>query len=167
MKGHPILIVSGLVLVVAGWAAFGQQQDQRRQRWAQRGQAQLKAIETIQEQTGKLKAAMEESARGAEARGRWQDLSEEERAQLRQRWTKRREEWQKMVEVIEHELARLKGRRRLTAEYEEHANELREIYQLAVKEKANKTAEYVKQLIAKGQEEFEDTMQKLGFEQRP
>ncbi len=60
---------------------------QMQQKFGSRGrgtgrQEQLKAIEAIEEQVAKLKAAMQST--GREARGSFRDLSEEERAKLRE-----------------------------------------------------------------------------------
>lgn len=162
MKRRIISIVTILVVLVVVWAAFGQQRE-RRQRSAQYRQTQLKAIEVIQEQAAKLKAGMEAMTR-PEGRRSSEDLSEEERAKLRDRFTKMREERQKAVAAIEQQLARLKGQRQLKAEHEESLAELQAIRQLALKEKAEETAKSLMQLILKRNKEFEATMQRLGLE---
>ena len=158
------LIPTVVVLAVA-WIAFGQEQSERAQRWARYRQAQTEAIETIQKQAAKLKTASEESAKRMASFRNWQDLSEEERAKLREEWTKRREEWGKTLAAIEEQVAKLKGRRPLTAEHEESINELKKIQELAEKEDADETAKHVEELIAERQEEFEETLKKLGLEQ--
>ncbi len=163
MKRHLISTVVVLVVLSVAWVAFGQQADWR-QRMAQYRQAQNKAIETIQEQAGKLKVALEESARGSESFGRWQELSEDERAKLRERFTKIREERQQALAAIEQQVMRLKGRRRLDREQEESIAELQTIQALATTENAEKTAKRLEELIAKRNKEHEDTMQKLGLE---
>lgn len=162
MKQYLIPIV---VLLAVAWIAFGQEQSERAQRWARYRQAQTEAIETIQNQAAKLKAASEESAKRMASFRNWQDLSEDERAKLREEWTKRREEWGKMLEEIEHQVARLKGRRRLSAEHEEAIGELRKIQEMAEKESADETAKHVEEMIAEHQEEFEATLKKLGLDQ--
>lgn len=161
MKRRIISAVTVLVVLVV-WAAFGQQQE-RRQRSAQYRQAQLKAVEAIQEQTAKLKASMEAMTR-PEGRSSFEDLSEEERAKLRERFTKMREERQEVIAAIEQQLTILKGRRQLEAEHEESLAELQAIRQLALEEKAEETAKRLMQLIIKRNKEFEATMQKLGLE---
>jgi DNA anti-recombination protein RmuC len=156
-------LIPTLVVLAAAWIVFGQEQTERAQRWARNRQVQAEAIETIQEQAGKLKAAMEE-APPPDSR-RWQDLSEEERNQRRERFMKMREERQKTLETIEQEVVRLKGPRQLRTEHEESINELKKIQELAQGEDADETAKHVEQLIAKRQEEFEKTVKKLGFDQ--
>ena len=161
MKRYLISTVVVLVVLTMVWAAFGQQEE-RRQRYSQYRQAQQKAIEAIQEQVGKLKAGMEET--GRRDRGSWEDLSEDERTKLRERYSKRREERLKVLAAIEQQVTILKGRRQLEAEHEESLGELQAIRKLAVEEKAEETAKRLMQLILKRNKEFKDTMQKLGLE---
>lgn len=163
MKRRIISTVTVLVALAVVWAAFGQQQE-RRQRSAQYRQAQLKAIEVIQEQAAKLKAGMEAMTR-PEGRRSFEDLSEEERAKLRERFTKMREKRQEVIAAIEQQLTILKGRRQLETEHQETLAELQAIRQLALEEKAEETAKRLMQLILKRNKEFEATMQKLGLEQ--
>ena len=164
MKRYLISIVVILVVLAVALVAFGQQAEWR-QRMAQYRQAQTKAIETIQEQAGKMKTALEESARGSESFSRWQELSEDERAKLRERYTKMREERQQALAAIEQQVTILKGRRQLDREHEESIAELQTIQALATTEKAEKTAKRLEELIANRNKEHEDTMQKLGLEQ--
>ena len=162
MKRYIISTVAVLVVLAVAWIAFGQEQSERGQRMAQYRQAQLKAIEAIQEQAGKLKADMEETSRPDFSN--WQNLSEEERAKLRERFRKMREERQQALAVIEQRIMVLKGRRQLDTEHEESVAELQAIHSLAVSEKAEKTAKRLEELIAKRNKEHEDAMQKLGLE---
>lgn len=162
MKRYLMSAVVVMVVLAVAWIAFGQEQSERAQRMAQYRQAQMKAIEAIQEQAAKLKAGMEASSFD---RTRFQELSEEERANLRERFTKMREERQQALGVIEQQIMMLKGRRQLDTEHEESIAELQAIYALATSEKAEKTAKHLEELIAKRNKEYEDTMQKLGLEQ--
>ena len=163
MKRRIVSIVTVLGVLMLVWAAFGQQQSERGQRFARYRQAQQKAVEAIEEQVVKLKASMEEASR--QDRGSWQDLSEEERTKLRERYSKMREERLAAVAAIEQQTARLKGQRQLKTEHEQSLAELQEIRQLALKEKAEETAKRLMQLILKRNKEFEANMQKLGLEQ--
>ena len=156
------LIATVVVLAVA-WIAFGQEQSERAQRWARNRQAQAEAIEVIQKQAAKLKAGMEQMPRPDSRR--WQDLSEEERNQRRERFMKMREERQKTLETIEQQVARLKGPRQLRTEHEESIDELKKIQEMAEEENADETAKHVEELIAKRQEEFDETLKKLGLDQ--
>jgi len=109
---------------------------------------QLKAIKAIEAQLAKLKAGIE--ATGPEARRRGEDISDEERAKLRERSVKAREERQKAIDAIIAQIAGLQGQRRPTAEGEKfiivNTGELNEIGKLAVKEKAKETAQRLERL---------------------
>jgi len=162
MKRYLMSAVVVLMVLALVWVAFGQEESDRAQRMAQYRQAQMKAIEAIQEQTAKLKAGVEASSFD---RSRFQELSEEEKAKLKETFTKVREERQQALAAIEQQIMILKGRRQLDREHEESIAELQEIQALATSEKAEKTAKHLEELIAKHNKEYEDTMQKLGLEQ--
>ncbi len=108
---------------------------------------QLKAIKAIEAQLAKLKAGIEASAA---TRTRGQDLSDEERTKLRERFTKAREERNKAIKAIIAQVASLQGQRQPTAEGEEYilvnTAQLKEIGKLAVKEKAKETAQRLERL---------------------
>lgn len=161
MKRYLISAVVVLVVLAAAWIVFGQEQSERSQRFAQYRQAQTKAIELIGQQAAKLKAGMEALTMPEG----FADLSEEEKAKLREKFIKMREERQQALAVIEQQIMVLKGRRQLDQEHEESIAELQAIHELAVDEKATKTAKHIEELIAKRNREFEDTMQKLGLPQ--
>ena len=114
-------------------------------------QEQLKAIEAIEEQVAKLKAAMRST--GREALGRFRDLSEEERTKLRERMVKASQERQRAIRAIEEQLAKLRGPGRPQAGRQPSIGELRVIHGLAVKEKATQTAKRLERLIARYQRE--------------
>ena len=154
-------VVVVLVVLAVAWIALGQEQSERAQRFAQYRQAQTKAVELIQEQAAKLKASMATPTRPEG----YADLSEEEKAKLKEKFAKMREERQQALGVIEQQVLILKGRRQLQQEHEESIAELQTIVELATKEKADETAKHVEELIAKRNQKFEDTMQKLGLEQ--
>jgi len=162
MKRYLMSTVVVLLVLAVAWIAFGQQQSEQAQRFAQYRQAQTKAIEAIQAQAAKLKAGMEIPRFD---RSRWQDMSEEERTKLRETFTKMREERQQALAAIEQQVTILKGRRQLDREHEESIAELQAIYALATSEKAEKTAKRLEELIAKRNKEHEETMQRLGLEQ--
>jgi len=115
---------------------------------------QLKAIEEIEEQVAKLKAAMQSV--GREARGSFRDLSGEERAKLREKMAKAIRERQTAIKAIEQQLAKLRGPGRPQqppAGRQPSIGELRAIHDLAVKEKATQTARRLERLIARYQRE--------------
>jgi len=179
MKRYLILTVIALVVLAASWAAFAQREagegarsrspEERakmRERWQNMSEeerekfraqmlerwreGQIKPIEAIEEQIAKLKAGIE--AQGPQARRRGQDLSDEERTKLRERFAKAREDRQKAIKAIIAQIARLQGQRQPTAEGEEfiliNTTQLKEIRELAVKEKATETAQRLERLIA-------------------
>ena len=105
----------------------------------------LKAIEEIEKQVARLKAAVE--VRGG--RARWQELSEEERTQVREKFMKARQERQEAIEAIEQQLAKFRGPGRPQAETQPSIGELMAIHELAVKENATQTATRLERLIAR------------------
>ncbi len=112
---------------------------------------QLKAIEAIEEQVAKLKAAIQST--GTEDRSRWRELSEEERTKLREKTAKAGRERQTAIRAIEEQLAKLRGPGQPQAGSEPSIDELMAIHDLAVKEKATQTASRLEGLIARYQRE--------------
>ena len=173
MKRYVILMVSILVVLTVAWVSFGQpERTEGRRSGRARGQSsrrgmgrerQLKAIAAIEEQLAKVKSGLQSSSG---TRQRWQNLSDEERNVLREKSRKMREERQQSIVLIEEQIAKLKGRRRLNAEHEKSIGKLNAIRQLAVKEKAAETTKSIDTLIAEQQKEFEDKLKKLGIQQR-
>ncbi|UCG59428.1 MAG: hypothetical protein JSU70_07925 [Phycisphaerales bacterium] len=110
---------------------------------------QLKSIKAIEEQLAKMKKDIE--AGGPEDRTSFQDMSEEERSKLRERFAKVRAEREKATQAIMAELAKLQGRRP-PAEGERllliSSGDLKPIQELAVKEKAKETAQRLERLMA-------------------
>ena len=165
MKKHLILALVVVMALGVTLAALAQQSDERRQRWQRWREAQRGAVEAIQENAAKLKAGMEEDVQRMRDRSQWQDMSEEQRNELREAFRKRREERQRIVADLELQIAKLKGPRQLRTEHEETMEELGAIRDLAAQEKAEKTAERLGQLIDKHQTEYEDMLQAIGFGQ--
>jgi peroxiredoxin len=120
--------------------------------WRLGREEQLKAIEIIQEQAAKLKAAIE-ATRRPEGRRRSQELSEEERAKLRERFAEASKQRQSAIKAIEEQLAKLRGPTPPRAEPPGSIRELRAIRELALKEEAEETAERLAKLIARYQRE--------------
>jgi ABC-type multidrug transport system fused ATPase/permease subunit len=152
-----------VVLVLLAGLVVAQQQEQMRQRFQQQREAQQKALATLQEQTGKLKTLMEQSAASMQNRQNFQDMSEEERTKMRDEFTKRREEQQQIIQSIEQQVMILKGGRQMATEHNEAMKELNEIKDLATEEKAAKAAERLGQYIEKKQKAYEDLRTKLGL----
>jgi hypothetical protein len=124
---------------------------QMRQRFGGRGRRlgredQLKAIEAVEKQLAKLKKSIQ--AQSTERRS-FRDMSEEERSKLREEFAKAREERNNAFKAIITQIARLQGQRQ-PAEGEEllivNTGDLKEIRELAVKEKAKETAQRLERL---------------------
>jgi len=107
---------------------------------------QLAAIKTIEEQLAKLKTAMD--AASIENRDRYRELSEEERAALREKMITAMRERQKSVRTMEGELAKLRGPRFSQPDPRGRIEELRAIRKMAIKENASETAKRLEGLIA-------------------
>ena len=151
MKRYLLLsVVAGMVLLLT-WPALGQQEGRERRR----------------------------PTEGREGRGRFRDISPEERAKLRERWPTMTEEEReqfrnqmrermgvprpatgregqmRLTDRFEQQIAKMK------AEHEEFIGELKAIRKLAVKEKAKQTAERLEKLINKHQKEYEEMLQAM------
>jgi hypothetical protein len=108
---------------------------------------QLEAVAAIQEQLTKLKTAIETV--DPDARNKFMDLPETERAELRKKMMAAMRDRQNAVRTIEEHLAKLKGPARPTQESGPGIDELRAIHSLAVKEKAAETAKSIEKLMAR------------------
>ncbi len=110
---------------------------------------QLKAIKAIEAQLAKLKTAQTTRPTGG-----YQDLSEDERAKLRERMTKVFQGRQKALQTIIAQVARLQGRRQPAAEAGQYiilnVGDLKPIQAAAVKEKAKETTQLLERLISRG-----------------
>ena len=125
---------------------------ERRGRFAGRGlvfgrEAQLKVIEAIEEQLEKLKEAIQAGPE-REAFRKLREASPEEKAKLRETWQKALQERQRLIQGIQQQLARLGGPRPSTIRLGVPIKELQGIHELAVKEKAERTAERLDKLIS-------------------
>ena len=120
-------------------------------RFGIRQEEQLKAIEAIQEQLKKFKAALQ--GIDMQEAGRFREMSEEERTKFSEKMAQVARERQATIRSIERQVTILKGPRQRTAEPQMPINELRAIYNQAIEEKATKTAESLGKLIAQYQNE--------------
>jgi len=112
-------------------------------------EGQLEAIKVIEAQLAKLKAAQTTRPTGG-----FRDLSEDERAKLRERMTKVFQDRQKALQTIIAQVARLQGRRQPAAEGVQYliisTSDLKPIQAAAVKEKAKETTQLLQRLISRG-----------------
>lgn len=170
----PIGIVFAFLLI--SWAAFGQEQqtqrqpgitrrdlqnmspEQRRQLINQmrqrRGSSslrtdqpeQIKAIDAIQEQLVKYKTAVQNVNRQDILN--FEKISEEQQNKLVQNMTKVAQERQKALTTMEEKIPVIRGRIIQNTEPFMPIRELKLIQQLAVREKAEQTAQRIERLIA-------------------
>ncbi len=182
MKRYLIPTVAVLMILAVTWVAFGQAEERARQRetresfrerfqnmseaereqfrarMRERGGAgrggfmgregQSEAIKAIEAQLAKLKAAQTTRPTGG-----YRDLSEDERAKLRERMMKVFQDRQKALQTIIAQVARLQGRRGSTPEGAQYliisTSDLKPIQAAATKEKAKETAQLLERLISR------------------
>jgi hypothetical protein len=162
MRKNVICVVVALLVLTVAWAAFGQAGGGR-QGFGQMREAQITALAAIQANAAKLRSMMEAGAKAMEGRS-FQDMSDDERAKMRETFTKQREEQQGLVAAMEQDLMRLKGFRQLRTEQEEAVAPLKELLAAAQKENAKDTAGKIEQVIAQRQKQFEDKMKAMGYD---
>jgi hypothetical protein len=167
MKKQIVLVLAIATILVVALAAVAQQ-GQGMQRFQQRREAQMKAIDTLQQDTAKLKTAMDEAAKAMQGRD-FQNMSEDERTKMREESTKRREEQTKLMAEMTQALAQLKGAGAMWQEYDESVAPLKDLLASAQNEKATATAAKIEQILAQRQKQFEAKMTALGYDptQRP
>lgn len=126
-------------------------------------QVQLQVVKTIEEQVAKLKAAVESMSKGRE---QYRNMPEEQRTEYREKIGKIALARQEAISAIEQQLERLRfrGQRQQLREPQIRLNELQEIHQLAIKEKATETAKRLESFISdyqKRQSQSQNMIQRL------
>jgi hypothetical protein len=169
MKKHFILILVVATVLAMALVAFAQPGggaagSRGRGNFQARREAQMKAVEAIEQAVAKLKAGMQPMMTGGQ-RGNFQDMSEEERASFRERMMQRRQEQQDAVATIEAQVVMLKGRRQLRTEHEDALAQLQAIEAQAKSENATKTAAMIAKMIEDKQTKYDQLMEKLGYGQ--
>ena len=154
MNRYLIPMVMALLVLAVAWPALGQEQDESKPG------KNAKQVETEKPPNRSLLRVLSAEER-AKLKEKWQSMSEEERQQYREQMrgrlgTDRLESERKAaLKKLEEQIAALK------AEQEKYIGDLREIRELAVKEKATQTAKRLESLIAKQQKEFTDRLQEM------
>jgi len=154
MKKYLTVIVVIAVALTMAWVTFGQERAPGRGAGAGGGRGgfmtpeeQQKVIEVIEQQVAKLKEGLKAQPRPEG----FADLSEEEKTQLREKFTKAREARQAAIGTILAQLARLQGRMQPPAEGEQfiivNTADLKAVRELAVKEKAKETEDRLTTMI--------------------
>ncbi|HSV99113.1 MAG TPA: hypothetical protein VLI39_03010 [Sedimentisphaerales bacterium] len=155
-------LIGGMMVLGAAALAVAQQDDASRQRWLQWRETQNKAIQAIQADGVKLRAAFDEAGRVTPAPEKWAGLSEREREEFRRANRARWEEHLKVLGDIEEQVAMLKGPWQLRTELDDAIQELAAIRDLARQEKAVKAAERIQSLIDRRQAKHDQMVKKFG-----
>ena len=147
-------------------------------------QFKLAAIRAIGDQLNKLRAAMPGGGGGmqqlsaeerAELREKWENASEQERKELRAEMRKKFsartrstgvEEQLAAIKMIEEQIANLKGEKQLRAEFGESIGVLKAVHETALKENATETASRLEKLIAEQQKKLENKLEKIEQERK-
>jgi septal ring factor EnvC (AmiA/AmiB activator) len=90
-------------------------------------------------------------------------MSDEERTKMREEFTKRREEQQKIMASMQQEMDRLKGGRQLVTEHTESLAPLKDLLASAQKENAKETAKKIEDMIAQRDKQFQEKMAAMGY----
>jgi hypothetical protein len=158
MKKYAVSTVVVLVVLALVMVSFGQQQATRQGGQGQgqsRGgfmssEERAKAIEAIEAQLAKLKA----SSQGTGNRESFQNMSEDERAKVMEKFQQARDERNKALQIIMAQVAAIQGRREPAPEGAQYlivaTTDLKPIQDAAVKEKATETAKLLEGLAARG-----------------
>ncbi len=161
MKRSAIVAVSVLLTMAVTWAAYGQAGGgggRGRGGFGMMGGARAqKAVADLQEQVAKLKALVDAGAKAMEGRS-FQDLTEEDRAKMKERST----EQQKIVAAIQADVDQLRFFQ-VAREYNQSMTALKDAQATAEKEKAKETAQKLGQIIAERQKEMEQKVTAMGM----
>jgi hypothetical protein len=158
MKRSTMIAAGILLSMTVAWAAFGQAGGGGRGRGGMMGGPQMqKAVADLQEQVAKLKALADAGAKAMEGRS-FQDLTEEDRAQMKERST----EQQKVLAAIQQAVDRLRLRQ-LAVEYNQTMTALKDAQASAEKEKAKETARMLGQIIAEREKQMEEKVTAMGL----
>ncbi len=164
MKKYTIIILSCAIVLAVAFAAVAQQDaEQRRQTMQQSRQAQQKAIADLEAGLASLKALNQQTAPAMQDRQQMQNMSEEDRARLRETFTQRRRQQTDAMQAIENSVAVLQGGRQIRLEHRQAMSALQAIKDIAVEEKAQKTIDAIEKLMAEKQKAFEEKMTELGL----
>lgn len=153
MKMYLLPMVTALMALAVAWPAPGQEEKPQPER---KRVLRAEAEESLGPAFRDL--SPEERAKWKE---KWQQMSEEEKqqfkAQMREKLQSERPESDRKAGLknLEDQIAKLK------AEQEQYIGELREIREIAVKEKAPQTVKRLENLIAKQQKDFTGRLQEL------
>ncbi len=160
MKRSMIVAVSVLLTMAVTWAAYGQAGGgggRGRGGFGMMGAQMQKTVADLQEQVAKLKALVDAGAKAMEGRS-FQDLTEEDRAKMKERST----EQQKVMAAIQADVDRLRIRQ-MAVEYNQTMTALKDAQASAEKEKAKETAQMLGQIIAAREKQMEEKVTAMGM----
>jgi hypothetical protein len=154
-----MIAVSVLLTMAVAWAAYGQAGGGGggRGRGGMMGPQMQKTVADLQEQVAKLKALVDAGAKAMEGKS-FQDLTEEDRAQMKERSTQQ----QAIMAAIQQDVDRLRMRQ-MAAEYNQSMTALKDAQASAEKEKAKETAQKLGQIIAEREKQMEEKVTAMGM----
>ncbi|MHC4131732.1 MAG: hypothetical protein ACYSSP_06480 [Planctomycetota bacterium] len=158
MKKHLVPIISISLLLAVALVCFGQERGSDRMRRYREGQ--LAAISAIQEKLVEMKSDMESLS----GMGGGEDMSDEDREQMREKFMQMREKRQQSMAVIEEQMTKLAGGRAFRDKHQATMDKMNSILSLAKKEEAKETTAAIEALIAEKEKKYQDTIEKLGLQ---
>jgi ElaB/YqjD/DUF883 family membrane-anchored ribosome-binding protein len=123
------LVPISILLLTVVLVCFAQERSDRMARYRE---GQLAAISAIQENLAEIKSDIESMPK----MGSWQDLSDEEREDMREKFMQMREKRQQAMTVMEEQMTKLAGGRALREKNQAETDKLNAILSLAKKEEA-------------------------------
>lgn len=173
MKKYGILILAALAVLACTLPLIAAEQGSPKAQPSQLGpgdmlrygrEMQTQAIAAIEAELAKMKNALGVVPAGG--REAFQNMSEEERTRMRERFQTMREERAMSLGAIEDHLAKLKGARTLTQEHDQAIEALQNLKATADKENAKETAAAIQKMIDEKNKAFEARMAKLQMQPR-
>ncbi|MHC4265164.1 MAG: hypothetical protein ACYSUK_04435 [Planctomycetota bacterium] len=157
MKKHlvPITIIS--LLLALTLVCFAQERGSDRMRRYR--ESQLASIAAIQEKLDEMKADLE----GLPEMGSWEDLSDEEREDMRDKFMQMREKRQQAMAAMGDQMTKLAGGRAYRDKHQTKIDSLNSILSLAKKEEAKETIDALEALIAQQEQKYQATVETLGL----
>jgi hypothetical protein len=157
--------LSMLCLCLMATLASAQPNQRTTRRDRQQPAEQLKSIVILEQELVKLKASLQEQAKSS--RREWTGLTKEEQSKLRQELYEQREDQRQTIQVIERQVAVLKGSRELRTEYLEGLRRLEAIHGLATQENAELTAQCLAAMVGQYKTAFEEKLTALEISNQP
>jgi hypothetical protein len=158
MKRSAMIAAGILLTMTMAWVAFGQAGGGGRGgRGGMMGPQMQKNVADLQEQVAKLKALVDEGTKAMEGKT-YADLSDEDRAKMKERGT----EQQKLLVAIQQGVERLRMRQ-MAVEYNQSMTALKDAQASAEKENAKETAQKLGQIIAEREKQMEEKVTAMGM----